>query len=53
MIALYIFWFNFVRIHKTLRATPAMQAGSTMRLWTFEDAVEMIDKLEAMKASNG
>jgi hypothetical protein len=33
----YPFWYNFVRIHKTLRMTPAMQAGVTDHLWTSED----------------
>jgi IS1 family transposase len=51
MIALYAFWYNFVRIHKTLRVTPAMQAEVTDRLWTLEDAVGLIDELEAQRAS--
>lgn len=51
MIALYTYWYNFVRIHKTLRETPAMRSGLTTRLWTFEEAVEMIDELEAQRAS--
>jgi hypothetical protein len=46
MIALYAFWYNFVRIHKTLRVTPAMQAGVTDHLWTLEDAVKMTHELE-------
>ena len=46
MIALYAFWYNFVRIHKTLRVTPAMQAGVTDHLWTLEDAINLIDELE-------
>ena len=50
MVALYTFWYNFVRIYKTLRVTPAMQAGVTDRLWTFEDAIGLIDKLESAKA---
>jgi len=32
MVALYTAWYNFVRIHKTLRVTPAMEAGVTERL---------------------
>lgn len=44
MIALYAFWYNFVRIHKTLRCTPAMQATVTETLRTMEDAVRMIDQ---------
>src|SRR5258708_21994916 len=39
MVALYAAWYNFVRIHKTLRVTPAMQAGGTDRLWSLEDIV--------------
>jgi hypothetical protein len=36
--------YNFVRIHKTLRVTPAMAAGVTDRLWSMEDVVELIEK---------
>jgi hypothetical protein len=32
-IALYYFAYNFVKIHRTLRVTPAMAAGVTDRLW--------------------
>ncbi len=41
--ALYFVWYNFVRIHKTLRTTPAMAAGVTGRLWEMEDIVALID----------
>ena len=30
MVAIYTVWYNFVRIHKSLRVTPAMQAGITL-----------------------
>jgi IS1 family transposase len=43
MVALYTAWYNFIRIHKTLRVTPAMAAGIADRLWTFEDLVSAID----------
>jgi IS1 family transposase len=43
MVALYAYWFNFVRIHKTLCVTPAMSAGLTDRLWSMEDVVAMIE----------
>lgn len=33
----HFFFYNFVRTHRTLRITPAMQAGITNRLWTWED----------------
>jgi hypothetical protein len=43
MVALYTVWFNFVRIHKTLRMSPAMAAGISDRLWSMEDVVALID----------
>jgi IS1 family transposase len=43
MVALYAVWYNFVKMHKTLRMTPAMAAGVTDRLWTMEDVVVLID----------
>lgn len=42
-LALYFVWYNFVRIHKTLRVTPAMAAGVTDRLWEMKDIVALID----------
>ena len=36
-VALYFFHYNFCRIHKTLRVTPAMEAGLTNHVWTLED----------------
>ena len=43
MVALYALWYNFVRIHKTLRTSPAMAAGIESRLWSMEDVVKLID----------
>jgi transposase-like protein/IS1 family transposase len=34
-IALHFAWYNFVRVHKTLRTTPAMEAGITDHIWSF------------------
>jgi hypothetical protein len=34
---------NFVRIHKTLKVTPAMAAGVSQSLWTMEDIAEQIE----------
>lgn len=42
-LALYFVFYNFVRIHTTLRVTPAMAAGLTKRLWEIEDIVALID----------
>src|SRR3954471_10022018 len=44
MVALYAIWYNFVRIHKTLRTSPAMAAGIEKRLWSMEDVVALIDE---------
>jgi len=35
--------YNFARIHKTLRVTPAMAAGVTDKLWSVEDIANMVD----------
>jgi len=47
MVALYAVWYNFVRIYKTLRCTPAMEAGVIDRLWSLEDMVRIVDEWEA------
>jgi hypothetical protein len=39
MLCLYFTWYNFIRIHQTLRVTPARAAGDTGRLWDFEDLI--------------
>lgn len=41
-VALHFMYYNFVRIHKTLRVTPAMEAGVESRPWTFEKICELI-----------
>ncbi|MGH7039806.1 MAG: IS1 family transposase [Stellaceae bacterium] len=46
MVALYAIWYNFVRIHKTLRVSPAMAAGIETRLWSMEDVVRLIEARE-------
>lgn len=43
MVAIYTVWYNFIRIHKTLRVTPAMAAGVTDRLWSMEEVAELIE----------
>jgi IS1 family transposase len=43
MVALYAVWYNWIRIHKTLRVTPAMQAKLTTRLWSWEEIVKAMD----------
>jgi hypothetical protein len=42
-------YYNFVRIHQTLKMTPAMAAGVTGRLWEVKDSVEMLEAFEAVR----
>src|SRR5208282_587929 len=46
-LSIYFMHYNFVRIHQTLRVTPAMQAGVTDRLLSLEDMVGIVDEWEA------
>ncbi len=39
-IDLYMAFFNFCRVHQTLRVTPAMQAGLTDHIWTVQELLE-------------
>jgi IS1 family transposase len=41
-IALYFFHYNFCRVHKTLRVTPAMEAGLTDHVWTLEELCALL-----------
>lgn len=43
-VALYFMYYNFVRIHQTLRVTPAMAAGVTGKLWDVADIVALLDQ---------
>lgn len=42
-VALHYMYYNFCRIHKTLRCTPAMEAGVSKKLWSIEDIVALLD----------
>lgn len=48
-VALHFMHYNFIRIHKTLKVTPAMEAGVTDKLWSMIDVVGLIDDKEVMK----
>ena len=41
-LAIHYFHYNYIRVHQTLRVTPAMAAGLTDRLWSVEDLVALI-----------
>jgi IS1 family transposase len=50
IVALYALWYNFVRVHKTLRMSPAMAAGIETRLWSMEDVVPLIEWREDFRS---
>ena len=43
-VALYFMYYNFARIHQTLRTTPAQAAGVTEKLWEIDDIVGLLEK---------
>jgi IS1 family transposase len=47
MMAIYFMHYNFVRIHKTLKVTPAMAANVTPKLWEMSDMVAVLEQWEA------
>jgi IS1 family transposase len=47
MVALYTVWYNWIRIHKTLRVTPAMEAKLADRAFDMADLVALIEQAEA------
>lgn len=43
-VALYFMWYNFGRVHQTLRVTPAMEAGISDHVWSVEEIVALLGK---------
>ena len=52
-VALHMMYYNFVRLHKTLRVTPAMAAGVSDRLWEIADIAKMVEDAETRPAKRG
>jgi hypothetical protein len=48
-VALHMMYYNFVRIHQTIKVTPAMAAGITKRLWEMTDVVDVLEAWEPSK----
>jgi len=42
-VALHFMYYNFCRIHKTLRVTPAMEAGITDHVWELAEVIDLLD----------
>jgi hypothetical protein len=43
MVAIYYAYYNFCRVHQTLRVTPGMEAGLAAHVWTLEDLVRLLE----------
>ena len=52
-VALYSMFYNFVRIHQTLKVSPAMAAGVTDKLWEIGDIITMVEAWEAKYVTAG
>jgi len=52
MVSLHMMYYNFVRIHQTLRCTPATAAGVTTKLWELADVVKALEDWEARQEKN-
>jgi IS1 family transposase len=50
-VALHTMFYNFVRVHQTLKVSPAMAAGVTDRLWEISDLVQVLEDWEAQQDS--
>lgn len=50
-VALHFVHYNFCRIHKTLRVTPAMAAGLSFHVWSMDDLVRLLETQESKKAA--
>ena len=49
-VAIHFMHYNFVRIHQSLRVTPAMVAGMTDTLWSLTDMVRVIEDWETARS---
>jgi hypothetical protein len=52
-VALFTTYYNFVRIHRTLRMSPAMAAGVTDRLWEIGDIVALVEAADVQPGKRG
>jgi hypothetical protein len=49
-VALHYMWYNFVRVHQTLRVTPAMESGTASHVWSIDEIVGLLDAVEKKAA---
>lgn len=50
-VALHYMHYNFCRIHKSLRVTPAMEAGVTDHVWSIEEIAGLLEEIEKLAAA--
>jgi hypothetical protein len=43
MVSLYFMFYNFARVHQTLRVTPAMEAGIANHAWSIEENAQLLE----------
>jgi hypothetical protein len=46
-VALHVMYYNFVRVHQTLRVSPAMVAGVTDHLWEISETISLLENKKA------
>ena len=51
--SLFAMHYNFARVHKTLRVTPAMEAGVAEHVWTMEEIAEMVEAAAPQPGKRG
>ena len=51
MVAIYHAYYNFCRVHQTLRVTPAMEAGVSNHVWSVEELVSLLEAAELTTAA--
>ena len=49
-VALHFMYYNFCRVHQTLRVTPAMEAGIAAHVWSLAELVGLLDAVEKKAA---
>src|SRR6266705_3195756 len=52
-LALYFMFYNFCRVHQTLRVTPAMEAGLTDHVWSLEELCALLPKPVVKRSTIG
>ncbi len=42
-VAIHYMYYNFARIHQSIRVTPAMEAGISDHVWTLAEIIALLD----------